>query len=585
MSRGERIQLVFTIALAVLGWGALAVWLADGSGPIFGDAGADGVAMFAIIILATRALAVPTAPGTVLSLDSGFYVAAAVTLGARGAGLLVALALTADAAARWGWARRRGDREGPGLPYVAYFGGGTGALVTGVTCVVSAIAPGPAGDDLGLCLRVVAIGFVVLVIHNLIQGVRVALVGRSLAGFLREQAGPGIVAELSLMPVASVAALVFLDGHRLGFGLLGATHLVLNLMFNRLARASAGGRARVRELELLDRTARALGSSIELEQVVATVARETAHAIAAADSVALIHRGAAREIERLVIDRYEPATELHARQVIPRGDDVATGGVRAGRPLRIADLSTSGVALGALAGPGQRSWLGVPVMMHGVCEGVLAVGSRAPSAFTEADERLLGSLALQVGAALANAHLYEMAMVDGLTGLFVRRYFDARLDEEIERARRYGAPFAVAMLDLDDFKRLNDEHGHLIGDRVLREVALAIKDEVRGVDTAARLGGEELALILPGLEVVAALAHGERVRSAIARRPVAVDGGPVLHITSSIGLAVFPPCGATTAEELLRCADRALYRAKRAGKDRVEVYWDDSGPHQALTGS
>ena len=84
-------------------------------------------------------------------------------------------------------------------------------------------------------------------------------------------------------------------------------------------------------------------------------------------------------------------------------------------------------------------------------------------------------------------------MVDGLTGLFMRRYFDARIDEEIERSKRYGTPFSVVMMDVDDFKKLNDDHGHLIGDRVLRAIANIVKAQLRGVDTAARYGGEEIA--------------------------------------------------------------------------------------------
>ena len=96
-------------------------------------------------------------------------------------------------------------------------------------------------------------------------------------------------------------------------------------------------------------------------------------------------------------------------------------------------------------------------------------------------------------------------MVDGLTGLFMRRYFDARIEEEIERSKRYGTPFSVVMMDVDDFKKLNDEHGHLIGDRVLRSIAHVVKSQMRGVDTAARYGGEEIALILPRTEMVVCL--------------------------------------------------------------------------------
>lgn len=590
MPRRPRAQLAFTLTLAVAGWAVVIGAAAQAGGLAVGL----GPALFAAIILVTRALAFPIAslagglgagpgePRAVLSLDSGFHVAAALALGPARAGLLVALALSVDAAVR----RWREQAPG-GLAYVAYFGGMTGAMVAAATWLVAVAAPDVDGSELAICLRVVAIGVVLLFAHNLVQGARRALGGEAPARFIREQAGPGIVAELSLLPVAAVATLLYLDGHRLGFGLLAATHLLLNLVFNRLARASAAGRARVRELELLDGSARALGASIALPHVVATVTREAARAVTSAETVALVHRGAARDTERLVVDSYERGRERHARVWIARGEG-ATGRVLAsGSPLRLDELAASDVALGPAGTDGVRSWLGVPVVAHGACEGVLVVASRRPGAFTAADERLLGSLALQAGAALANAHLYEMAMVDGLTGLFVRRYFDARLEQELERARRAGAPFAVAMLDVDDFKRLNDEHGHLVGDRVLRTIATVVREQLRGVDTAARYGGEEVALILPGIELPAALVHAERVRGAIAEQRVTLDdGGPALSITASVGIAAYPDSGADSGEELVRRADRALYRAKRAGKNRVELFWDDdSGRHASPTAS
>ena len=116
-------------------------------------------------------------------------------------------------------------------------------------------------------------------------------------------------------------------------------------------------------------------------------------------------------------------------------------------------------------------------------------------------------------------------MVDGLTGLFVRRYFDARIEDEIERSKRYGQPFSVVMMDIDDFKHLNDTHGHQVGDQVLRAVAQIVKAQMRGVDTATRYGGEEIALVLPRTEMVAAYNQAERIRAAIAEHRVAVDGG------------------------------------------------------------
>jgi two-component system cell cycle response regulator len=162
-------------------------------------------------------------------------------------------------------------------------------------------------------------------------------------------------------------------------------------------------------------------------------------------------------------------------------------------------------------------------------------------------------------------------------------YFDARIEEEFERARRYENGFSVVMVDVDDFKSLNDTYGHLVGDRVLRAVAAIVKSNMRGVDTAARYGGEEIALILPRTEMVSALNQAERIRAAIADHRIATDNG-VISVTASFGIAAYPESGASSAEDVVRRADRALYRAKKTGKNRVELFWnEDSGPRIAVT--
>src|SRR5206468_6334540 len=161
------------------------------------------------------------------------------------------------------------------------------------------------------------------------------------------------------------------------------------------------------------------------------------------------------------------------------------------------------------------------------------------------------------------------------------------IEEEIERSKRYGSAFSVVMVDVDDFKHLNDTHGHLIGDRVLRGIANVVKSQMRGVDTAARYGGEEIAVILPRTELVNAYNVGERIRGAIAELRITTDAEPPqsLRVTASFGIAAYPESKASDGEDLVRYADRALYRAKKTGKNRVELFWsDDSGPSRAPTG-
>ncbi len=168
----------------------------------------------------------------------------------------------------------------------------------------------------------------------------------------------------------------------------------------------------------------------------------------------------------------------------------------------------------------------------------------------------------------SQAALHELATHDGLTGLDNRREFERVLGAELERARRYGQPLVLLMLDLDHFKAFNDTYGHQAGDEALRTVGRLMRQTARATDHAARYGGEELALILPQTPFDSALPLAERLRNAIAHQPFPVKDGQRAHITVSIGIAAFPE-DAQFAEELVAAADRALYAAKAGGRNRV----------------
>ena len=181
------------------------------------------------------------------------------------------------------------------------------------------------------------------------------------------------------------------------------------------------------------------------------------------------------------------------------------------------------------------------------------------------------ALARQAGVALENARLHRIverqALVDGLTGLANRRQADDALATELARAERLGGPVALILADVDDFKRVNDRFGHPTGDIVLRDLAQALWETVREIDTAARWGGEEFAVILPGTDLEGAAQVAERIRQALAERMIVSADGVPLNVTASFGVAAASPPG--TPEQLIESADDALYRAKRAGKDCV----------------
>ena len=192
--------------------------------------------------------------------------------------------------------------------------------------------------------------------------------------------------------------------------------------------------------------------------------------------------------------------------------------------------------------------------------------------FGEEELELVALLCGHAAVALDNARLHRIverqALVDGLTGLANRRRSEAALDEEIVRASRLNGELTLAILDIDHFKEVNDRYGHAAGDVVLKELALVLNQSLREIDTAGRWGGEEFALVLPGTDTAGGARLCERIRQTLAHRQIPVENGMAISITASFGVAGFQR--ARTRERLLTAADEALYRAKRAGRNRVE---------------
>jgi diguanylate cyclase (GGDEF)-like protein len=193
---------------------------------------------------------------------------------------------------------------------------------------------------------------------------------------------------------------------------------------------------------------------------------------------------------------------------------------------------------------------------------------------------VLHALLSTAAASLESAHLHstarELADLDGLTQLPNRRRFELDVDTEWERSRRYGRPCSLVMMDLDHFKRLNDEHGHLLGDEVLRAVARAVESVLRSTDTAYRYGGEELIVILRETGLEEASSAAERLREAVGS--VTLPDSPRVKVTTSAGVAT-RHTGMNHYTDLVAEADEALYDAKRRGRDRVVTA---RGPSETL---
>ncbi len=165
--------------------------------------------------------------------------------------------------------------------------------------------------------------------------------------------------------------------------------------------------------------------------------------------------------------------------------------------------------------------------------------------------------------------LCELSLRDPLTGLSNRRHFLAALDQEIDRVTRAGDMALLLLVDIDHFKRVNDTHGHPVGDQVIRAVAQCLSACVRPMDTVSRYGGEEFAIILPSCQSVFGAQVAERIRERVAATPLVIEGGDTLHFTVSIGGAYAPQWLRFTAAAWIERADEQLYRAKAEGRNRV----------------
>ena len=254
------------------------------------------------------------------------------------------------------------------------------------------------------------------------------------------------------------------------------------------------------------------------------------------------------QLLRVIVEAALEATGATGARLVADGGDV----------VEIGDHGASGERLELPISAGQQSF------------GTLVLVGES---FTSEQRMTAASLASHAAIALENARLHRIverqALVDGLTGLANRRQCEEALTSEIARADRLETTLTIVLADLDDFKAINDLHGHATGDDVLREFASVLRATVRDSDLAGRWGGEEFLLLLPGADAIGAAQLADRVRSSLAERSFLGNDGTVVSVTCSFGVAQHTP--GSDERDLFASADRALYRAKREGKNRVEL--------------
>ncbi len=221
----------------------------------------------------------------------------------------------------------------------------------------------------------------------------------------------------------------------------------------------------------------------------------------------------------------------------------------------------------------------IPLVRDQVLIGSLNLGSRERGRFisgmaTDFIRRMGGIVAICLENVINREKLRHFGLTDPLTKIHNRRYFDQRLCDEVARLKRHREGLSCLFFDVDHFKRINDTRGHQVGDRVLQEVARRLKEQLRACDVLGRYGGEEFAALLTQTGEEGAVATAERVRQAIAARPIPVEGEEPVSVTISVGVATLwePPhdtAVASSAQHLLARADAALYRAKETGRNKV----------------
>jgi diguanylate cyclase (GGDEF)-like protein len=223
---------------------------------------------------------------------------------------------------------------------------------------------------------------------------------------------------------------------------------------------------------------------------------------------------------------------------------------------------------------GVRSAIRLPIHNRGEIVGLLILSANECNMYSEVDLDLLIPVTEYLGMSLEKHFLFQkvhkLSQTDELTGLGNKRQLQRELDKELRRAQRYHRELSLLMIDIDHFKNINDNFGHLAGDQVLRELAALVPLHLRDIDLCTRYGGEEFVIILPETGVNGAVSTASKIHSSIERHDFVVESS-VHHITVSIGVAVYP-FHATNPLELLKSADSALYRAKQEGRNRICVF-------------
>lgn len=338
-------------------------------------------------------------------------------------------------------------------------------------------------------------------------------------------------------------------------------------------RASSLAERRLREVEILATISRKLAASLDLRDVLQSVV-DQARELGDADGVAIF----VRDPDTGILNDYRvtaAASERYRSLPTPRPQGLTHEVARTREAAFIADVAQHPLFADGVY-PSLHAIASLPLLLEGQVVGVVNVGYARPYQFEDSVIRLLKALADAGALAIHNAQLHErirkQAVTDELTGLVNRRRFLEQLRSEMQRARRYGHPMALLMVDLDHLKQINDQHGHAGGDAMLRGVAQCMRAAVRVTDVPARLGGDEFAVLMPETGRESALMVAERLRLSVEQFRAPLDGAEISS-TVSIGLISRDAGSLQDLPSFIHLADEALYKSKTSGRNTVTA-WD-----------
>jgi diguanylate cyclase (GGDEF)-like protein len=435
----------------------------------------------------------------------------------------------------------------------------------------------------GTIVAIVAL-FVTYNLTNLIvMSVAVVLKGDPLLPYLWRYLRYMPSLEIFTIPLCLGLSLLYASAGVWGFTPLAATILVASGLLKKLHRARSDLsqtneqlQDRSRELRTLYTIGNEITSSLDPEVVFSQISINVQRILDAPYLILALKHSWPNEGYTEFLSRdgvVQPPPER------PLGEGFTSWMVETRRPLLLADLQTDRDSLPCapvILDRSVRSILAAPLIVTDGAIGVLCVESSRPRAYTLDQLSVLTTIAQQAAIAIENARNFQMATVDQLTHLYLRDFFFRKVKEEQARARRYGSTFAVLMLDLDSFKALNDQLGHVAGDRYLQKVGEVIRASMRAPDVPCRFGGEEFCVLLPEADAEGAQAIAERIRTRVAQLEVKAGDHP-MSATVSIGIACYPADYPDSMRGLIDCADRAMYAAKKAGRNRTVLARDLEG--------